>query len=174
MKAISLHQPYASLIACGLKKIETRGKRTSYRGPLLIHAAKKWTVEQLHTLNVLIGDHEAVAASPLAEPRDPPLGVVVAVARLVDVRIMVGPVGARVRPEGTIRVDEQTPLERAVGDWSLGRYAWILEDVRAIQAPGIPLRGMQATPFNVALEDVDPIHRECLLYAWQSVTGTPT
>jgi hypothetical protein len=48
MKCLSLWQPWASLLVSGLKKVETR-KRTSevtrHRGPLLIHAAKKWDVE---------------------------------------------------------------------------------------------------------------------------------
>src|SRR6185369_180632 len=34
--AISLHGPYAQLVACGLKTIETRAHRTHHRGPLLI------------------------------------------------------------------------------------------------------------------------------------------
>jgi hypothetical protein len=41
MKAISLWQPWASAIALGWKKNETRHWSTDYRGPLLIHAAKK-------------------------------------------------------------------------------------------------------------------------------------
>ncbi|CCQ65412.1 hypothetical protein CWATWH0402_4143 [Crocosphaera watsonii WH 0402] len=41
IKAISLHQPYASLIAMGLKKFETRSWSTNYRGKLVICAAKK-------------------------------------------------------------------------------------------------------------------------------------
>lgn len=36
MKAISLHQPWASLIADGQKTIETRYWSTNYRGDLLI------------------------------------------------------------------------------------------------------------------------------------------
>jgi hypothetical protein len=36
MKAISLHQPWANMIAEGVKTIETRRWRTSYRGELLI------------------------------------------------------------------------------------------------------------------------------------------
>lgn len=39
-KAISLWQPWASLIAYGVKTIETRSWSTSYRGPIAIHAAK--------------------------------------------------------------------------------------------------------------------------------------
>ena len=39
MKALSLRQPWASLIADGRKTIETRTWRTYYRGPLAIHAS---------------------------------------------------------------------------------------------------------------------------------------
>src|SRR3972149_12240119 len=40
MKAISLWQPWASLIAVGAKKYETRSWDTPYRGPLVICASK--------------------------------------------------------------------------------------------------------------------------------------
>ena len=41
MKAISFWQPWATAIAAGVKKIETRGWQTAYTGPLAIHAAKR-------------------------------------------------------------------------------------------------------------------------------------
>jgi hypothetical protein len=37
---LTLTQPWASLVVLGSKKLETRGWRTNYHGPLLIHAAK--------------------------------------------------------------------------------------------------------------------------------------
>jgi len=37
-KVLTLHQPWASLIAIGVKTMETRSWSTSYRGPLTIHA----------------------------------------------------------------------------------------------------------------------------------------
>lgn len=40
MKALTLTQPWATLVAIGLKRIETRSWSTPYRGPLAIHAAK--------------------------------------------------------------------------------------------------------------------------------------
>lgn len=40
MKALSIWEPWASLIACGTKRIETRSWSTEYRGPLLICAAQ--------------------------------------------------------------------------------------------------------------------------------------
>ena len=41
IKAISLNQPWASMIANGKKTIETRRWQTSYRGDLLICSTKK-------------------------------------------------------------------------------------------------------------------------------------
>lgn len=41
MKALTIWQPYASLIAKNVKHYETRGFRTHYRGPLLIHSGQR-------------------------------------------------------------------------------------------------------------------------------------
>lgn len=42
MKALSIRQPYAWLIVNGHKDVENRTWRTSYRGPVLIHAGKNY------------------------------------------------------------------------------------------------------------------------------------
>jgi hypothetical protein len=41
MKVLSVKQPWASLIVSGIKDIENRTWKTSYRGELLIHASAK-------------------------------------------------------------------------------------------------------------------------------------
>jgi len=41
MKALSIRQPWAWLIVYGFKNVENRTWRTSYRGPLLIHAGTR-------------------------------------------------------------------------------------------------------------------------------------
>ena len=41
MKAISIKQPFASLIAYGIKDIENRTWKTDYRGKVYIHASAK-------------------------------------------------------------------------------------------------------------------------------------
>jgi predicted transcriptional regulator len=41
MKAISIQEPWASMILSGLKTIETRKWQTSYRGKILLCASKK-------------------------------------------------------------------------------------------------------------------------------------
>jgi hypothetical protein len=38
VKALTVRQPHAQLIALGIKTIETRSWATKYRGPLVIHA----------------------------------------------------------------------------------------------------------------------------------------
>jgi len=40
MKALTISQPYAELIASGVKWVENRTWPTNYRGPLAIHAGK--------------------------------------------------------------------------------------------------------------------------------------
>ena len=51
MKAITIKQPWASLIATGLKDIENRSWKTNYRGRVLIHAAASPVKEGLAALN---------------------------------------------------------------------------------------------------------------------------
>lgn len=42
MKALSIKQPWAFLIAHGIKDIENRTWRTNFRGRIYIHASAKW------------------------------------------------------------------------------------------------------------------------------------
>jgi len=41
MRALTIHQPWASLIAAGLKTIETRAWATKHRGQIVIHAGQQ-------------------------------------------------------------------------------------------------------------------------------------
>src|SRR3546814_13394014 len=78
MRTISLYQPWASAMALGLKKIETRGTRILGRGPTAIHGAKKWD-EDL--------EYEAADFSRLfyAPGRiEAPRGYIIAAGRIVD------------------------------------------------------------------------------------------
>jgi hypothetical protein len=122
MRAISLWQPYASAIALGLKRIETRHWSTNYRGPIAIHAAKRWTREQRefcateHSLGRL--------------PNRLPFGAIVAVAVLEDCV----PTWHCKQSVGAV--------EKIYGDFTDGRYGWQLSHVRALQEP-VPFRGAQ-------------------------------
>ncbi len=142
MKALSLWQPYASLIAVGAKQYETRSWSTSYRGPLVIHAAKRWTI-----------DEQAICAYPpfctvLAQngisARQMPLGAALCVANLTDIV----PVEAVRHKIGV--------LEHAFGDYEDGRFAWKLVNVRRFFKP-VPMRGAQGlfdAPISAPLTDL--------------------
>lgn len=120
MKALSLWQPWASAVALGLKTYETRSWRTDYFGPIAIHAAKRLDRAMLRNVN---GDR-----GPFL--KEPPLGVILATAVLVDCIE-----AARIR-------DQLSPMELRYGDFSDGRWAWRLHEVRALPVP-IPFRGRQ-------------------------------
>lgn len=132
MKALTLHQPWASAIPLGLKRIETRSWPTRYRRPLAIHAAKSLNGLDVGCLvsNILTG---ALSANPsntagvVLDLKQLPLGQVVALATLVEVQPITE---ANIPPEP----------ERSFGNYTPGRFAWRLADVRPLGRP-IPARG---------------------------------
>lgn len=132
MKAITLWQPYATLVALGVKTIETRSWSTDYRGDLLIHAARRWDRDTADTCRLAGGviRYEGLGALPWRET----IGRAVAVARLVGVE--------RVPWTGWSPGREAPALDFEWGDLSPGRYAWRLDRVRAVLPP-IAWRGAQ-------------------------------
>ena len=156
MKALSLHQPWASLIALGAKRIETRSWSTRYRGPLAIHAAKRRIVNELiyfgscwnfcGALGRRMGDQ-----APLYEAL--PFGAVIAVCELVDCRptdsFTVGELDRRRKPANMPHADLYQWSERGFGDFKPGRYGWVLDNICALPEP-IFYRGRQGL-FNVDL-----------------------
>lgn len=145
MRAITLTQPYATLVAIGAKRIETRGWATSYRGPIAIHAGKGLgPVGGLQGLADLVDSepffrafvqHGMTTRSSTLESliAQLPRGAVVATARLVAIYPTTG--------SGLVGFDPQPLLsELAFGDYRLGRYGWLLADVTPLPEP-VPARG---------------------------------
>jgi len=66
MKAISLHQPWATMIAEGIKTIETRRWRTHYRGPLVICSTREPKVIP-HVCGYAICIVEVVGCRPMVK-----------------------------------------------------------------------------------------------------------
>ena len=126
MKAISLLQPWAALVVMGGKKIETRNWATKHRGTILIHASQ--------------GKVGSIFASEppfkkyIPHFKKLPFGALIGEATITDV----------IRIEDLEMPDELinhlTMEEKAFGDYSKGRYAWILEDHKQFDKP-IPARG---------------------------------
>lgn len=131
VKIITLWEPYATLIAQGCKQFETRHWYTTYKGPLLIHAAKrKPTAAEMAAFKPLLG----------FEP-DINLGCVVAITRLDGCFRMVPYSDQRLAPE-EIHIETQLPRERDLGKWEPGRYAWRLKLLLRLIEP-IPWQGQQ-------------------------------
>jgi hypothetical protein len=143
LTAITLHQPWASLVAKGWKQYETRDWPTNHRGLIVIHAGRKPKGKQE------LREHDKVVASfkdLLNE--DCPYSAVVAIAELTDVILMTEEF-----------INQQCPTELRCGEWKIGRYAFKLENIRVI-AP-IPATGKQGLwKFDQEAAGFDSLHLE--------------
>jgi activating signal cointegrator 1 len=141
IKAISLHQPWATLITMGLKKYETRSWATSYRGPLLICAAKKISTYQQLTYYYFLTKYQQILTDTdnYVDWDDLPFGCAIALVNLTDC--------IRMTPAF---ISEQSEAEIDTGDWRVGRFAWQLDNIRRI-VPAIPIVGKQGL-FNAEVE----------------------
>lgn len=122
MKAIALTQPWATLVALGAKRLETRSWDTTYRGPLAIHAAKgfpRWAREFARTDAWV---QEILLNAKLVFPEFFPVGAVLCIVNLTGT----------CHTEGIWNIPEH---ERAFGDYGPGRYAWQLTDLQVLAKP---------------------------------------
>ncbi|MDE1904906.1 MAG: ASCH domain-containing protein [Rhodospirillales bacterium] len=159
VKALTVKQPWASLIVAGIKTIETRPWQTAHRGPLAIHAGREHYVgawsRPLWQATDRVSRHHGVTGYPDRWPS----GAIVGTVELVDVLPITGPneaghlrfvcpdvYGGLTRytfpPDGPALVEEDVNDQRKLGDFSEGRYAWLLGDAEAFDAP-VPERGRQ-------------------------------
>lgn len=135
MKALTLWQPWAQLVAWGHKSVETRCWTTKYRGPLAIHAAQRlppdWLGASRHSkefrfeLSEVLHEPET-QVQKIVESL--PRGCVLAVVKLVDIV-----------PASEI-CDEISQRERIFGNYEDGRYAWFLE-LQELWEDGILAKG---------------------------------
>ncbi len=122
MRAITLEQPFASLVSIGAKTIETRSWSTAYRGPLAIHSAKTFipvTDSYCRSLLILAGlDCEQL-----------PLGKIIVIARLAGCKKVIAP---------------EIPCypQLAFSNFTPGWYALELADIKPMPKP-VPADGGQ-------------------------------
>ena len=155
LKALTLWQPWGELILTEAKRFETRSWSTNHRGPLLIHAAKRFKREEREWSDFL---HAASWSDHDAETM--PLGSLIGVCRLTEVYPSGHPVLREV----------MTSYEGEFGDFTPGRYAWALEDVQRFEEP-IPWRGQQGL-WNVQADDLPP-RLQSFLTCFQADTDRP-
>lgn len=162
VRALVVWQPWATLIAVGAKRIETRGWSTNHRGPLVIYAAAKWTRWQWELLA-----EPAIRRALDAAGFDPPsawcganrtrplrLGEPVAVVDLADVRrIVEGPSLVAGSYLSTPVPGPEVPL----GDYTPGRFAWMLQDPRPVDLGARPAVAGRQGLFTPPAEVLDAI-----------------
>lgn len=132
IRALTLWQPWASLVAWRLKEWETRGWPLRYEGPIAIHAAKS---EPAAVAEILRGGYpgqgipeiNAALGIPFAEL---PRGCVLALAWAGELLTA---------EEAAARISDR---EKAFGDYRPGRWAKKLDRVVELREP-IPARGGQ-------------------------------
>jgi hypothetical protein len=146
IRALSLRQPYASLVALGEKHVETRSFTRKYLGPLAIASSASW---RRAAKERAFEDPDFSAAwrrhrNVVQSIDDLPFGMIVAVARIVAYlpsELIVAMDHKRKRSSRLIL--EGVPCgesETAFGDFSRNRFGWVLADVHRIPAP-VPCKG---------------------------------
>ena len=123
IKVLSLMQPWAELVVNGAKAIETRSWPTRYRGELYIHASKKFFYSDLE---LYYQDH--FFRKNLPDPKKLITGAIIGKVNLVNV-VAVEELDGKLSKQ-----------ERTFGDYTTGRFAWILESPQRLSQP-IPAAG---------------------------------
>ena len=111
MKALTIKQPFATLIAKGDKHYEFRSWKTNYRGEILIHAGKSVEEKYIKKYSCLGYDF--------------PTSRIVAKAKLVDCIALVGNKNKEI-------IDEDPFIYGNEPD-RVG-YAWVLSDIEEIHS----------------------------------------
>ncbi len=130
MKALSIRQPWASLIVLGLKDIENRTWSSRYRGPVLVHASKGMTrTEHEDAIEFAI---DAIRAAP---PKSGLFGGAKTIA--------LGELGFAfdALPRGGIigSVEIVDCVAYSESPWYVGDYGFVLQNPKPL--PFTPLKG---------------------------------
>jgi len=128
MKALTIKQPWASLIAHGIKDIENRTWKTNFRGGIYIHASAK----ESGSLYELLNDKQIKAASNhwTAAPPFPyrPLAAIIGEVDIVDCVINAPSIWA-----------EKTDLSEGV--YFKPIYNWVLSNPILYDKPILNVKG---------------------------------
>ena len=127
MQALTIQEPWASLLIKGKKKFETRNWQRNYRGLLAIHSGKR----SVHPFDYPLGLSEILDDLEITQDNlNNNKQKIIAIATLKEIHLMTDKF-----------INEQTQIERLTGFWQPGGYAWELTDIQPVSEP-ILVRGM--------------------------------
>lgn len=147
MKAITLYEPFASLMAIGAKKNETRPVRTNHRGDIRIHAAKK----RPHYSWEVFRDASTEFEKRGIKDGQFQFGCIIAIVDLFDVQPAEHFTDATTNPNwkpGMICLNSE---EIVFGDYTAGRWIYQTRNLRRLKTP-IPCKGFQCIGWTVPEE----------------------
>lgn len=123
MKGLSVRQPWASLEVANIKPVENRTRPTNYRGPLLIHAAKRpdwvqfFAVTGGKNINASLAKYKLKKGRYLRRDDDFPLGAIIGQVNLIDC------------------------VQNHPSEWAeSGAWHWVFADAKAFDTP-VPYPG---------------------------------
>jgi hypothetical protein len=120
MKALSIRQPWAWAIVAGYKPVENRSRRTTFRGPLLVHAGKREMPEDINFVIRVVAEQTGRSEGDIF--------------REYSKHLMAGALGAIV---GVATISDC--VQEMDSDWFFGPYGFVLTDARAISP--VPCKG---------------------------------
>lgn len=130
IKAVTIWEPWATLIMAGVKQFETRHWRHGYRGPLVIHASLRWRDDQ-RTIVTWHPYRELLAA--LDWTPEQTLGCCLGIVDLVKI-------WPTTNGELQATLSDQ---ERKLGDFRPQRFAWQFTNPRRFEKP-VAAKGAQS------------------------------
>ena len=155
MKVLTLWQPWATLVALGVKVHETRSWSTKYRGTLAIHAAKRPVDDDGRKLLLKL---RRIGAIPVSY--EMPYGAIVALADLTQVVDITKAVdGWRAQDQSIYAVASDT-ADYLCGDFGPNRFAWRLSTVRRCSVPHKGAQGLRDLPADVEAQVLAQIRGE--------------
>ncbi len=129
--ALTVRQPWATLIGLGLKQAHPMRWPTNHRGTLAIHADRISSEPGLEQVVAGLDVEGMMVTRFQVEAAVYPLGAVVALVDLVACEQITSET-----------VEKERLVERCLGVWSPGRYAWRFENPRMLEFP-YPARGQE-------------------------------
>jgi activating signal cointegrator 1 len=154
-KVLTLWQPWASLLVHGVKQIETRPKPTSWtveKGIYLIHAASKWSKEQIEICKqkpfhdaLTYLEYEYLDKKLFNLPLGQIIGAI-EVTKSCNIFSLTENM-AQIDTIGDVEIICEPEL--SFGDYRTDRFAWLTKNPRILKEP-IPYKGGQGyyVPFK--------------------------
>lgn len=111
MKALTIKQPWASLIMLHGKNVENRSWATSFRGHVAIHSSSKHSWDEFQSAAELLKERDCGVAPDWNKGKLSYLGAILGTAEIYDC------------------------VQNSDSPWFFGPYGFLLRDVRVLKGP---------------------------------------